>query len=370
MKDSRPLIFRAKDVRKISPEAKRIDAFHGALRELFRIDNPRLSNFAAKRSHQFKQFADQHKNLGVWIYYPWCNKVVHCLPEELYFKVRTARNRNIITLEEQQKYRETKIGIAGLSVGSAILSALVVSGGPKVIKIADYDVIEVSNLNRIAAKLTDVGLNKAMVAARQVWELDPFADLRVWERGLNRRNLEDFIVGEPALKIFVDEMDNLGLKIFARQICKRRRIPVLMGTDNGDAVILDVERFDLEPRRPIFHGSLKNIPLSKLRDIGFKKWLQLSTKIIGPEYMTERLQQSMLEIGKTIPAVPQLGPTASIAGAAVAFAVRKIASGREMPSGRYVISLEEKLIEDYRRLKQKKMRTSNTRKFVREFMET
>jgi len=59
------------------------------------------------------------------------------------------------------------------------------------------------------------------------------------------------------------------------------------------------------------------------------------------------MQDSLLEIGRLIAAVPQLGSTASIAGSAIAFAARRIANNQEMPSGRYIFSLEEKLIPNY-----------------------
>jgi len=277
--------------------------------------------------------------------------------------LRTARNRNLITNEEQNNYRQMKVGVAGLSVGSGIVSALVTSGGPKTIKIADFDVIEASNLNRIRARLEDISRSKVQVAAQQIWELDPFADVHIWDRGVTKDNLEDFLAGNPRLNVFIDEMDSLDLKILARVICREKGIPVIMATDNGDTVILDVERFDLEPERQFFHGLAGNLSLDDCKDMTREKWLRLSTQIIGPDFMTPELQNSILRIGASLGGVPQLGTTAGVAGAATSFVIRRIANGYEMSSGRYMISLEKEIIPDYNDPENKAKRERQSIKF-------
>lgn len=280
---------------------------------------------------------------GLWIYYPWNKVLVHTVSEDLYLKLRTSRNKNLITQAEQKRYREMTVGIAGLSVGSAVAEALVRTGGPKALKIADFDEIEISNLNRVQGGLPDVGQNKTWVVARRVWEVDPFARLVLYDRGLNQNNLKRFILSRPKLDVFIDEMDNLELKIEARAVCRQHRIPVLMATDNGDGVILDVERFDLEPRRLMFHGLEKKLSKMNLPKLTYKQWAKLATEIIGPAYLTARMKRSLRQIGKTISAVPQLGTGAMIAGAAVAYALRLLANGERLPSGKYPINLESHL---------------------------
>ena len=116
-----------------------------------------------------------------------------------------------------------------------------------------------------------------------------------------------------------------------------------MATDNGDNVLLDVERFDLEPERPIFHGLVEEKEVLGASNLSYVDWVKLVTKIVDPSYLPQKMIESVSEIGKTVAAIPQLGPTAAVAGAAMAYAVRKIANNQEMPSGRYVINLEEDL---------------------------
>ena len=350
--------------------AQVIDIFDSALEELFFITYPKEKHHSAiqLREKKLRKFLSTHRGHDIWIYYPWKNILIHSPSEKLYFTLRTARNRNIITIKEQSNYHSIKVGIVGLSVGSAILVALVRSGGPKTIKLADFDKIEVTNLNRINANLLDVGTNKALVAAQEVWKIDPFAVLDVWQHGVNERNLKEFIARQPKLDIFIDEMDDIPLKILARVICKKHKIPVVMATDNGDSVLIDVERFDLEPQRNIFHGMIDGQPKKKYgKRLTYKQWLTLATKIVSAEYLTSRMQSSLLEIGNSIPAVPQLGTTASLAGSAISYVVRRIANGQDMPSGRYQLNLEEKLMPNYNTPQNIQAREKKTKEFISKF---
>ena len=341
----KPQIFRREP--KLKTKNRSVDAYSCSVKELFFLENPKLKKGEPGVAEKLKRFLLAKKITPLWIYYPDKQTVVKSVDEKTYFKLRTGRNKNLITEKEQLSFRNMCVGIAGLSVGSNILSALSVSGGAKSLKIADFDTLEVTNLNRIRGALTDIGTNKTEIAARQVWEVDPFAEIELYKNGLNEKNLQKFLAGKPKLDVFIDEMDSLQLKILARQLCKKYKIPVLMATDNGDSVVLDIERFDLEPKREIFHGLLGGAAEKPLSGLNYRQWLALATKIVGPEYLTPAMQSSLLQIGKTLAAVPQLGAVASVAGAAMVLALRRMAGGQKMPSGRYVISLEEKLLPGY-----------------------
>lgn len=331
-----------KNKKELPAKTKIIDTVPTSIVELFLIRNPAFKDSSVKDlEKKLKEFKKDINIQTIFAYYPWSNTAIHMLPEKEYFELRTARNKNIITQKQQEKYRKSFVGIVGLSVGSNILNALTFSGGAKKIKLADYDTIEITNLNRLRAPLHSVGENKAKFAAKQVWDLDPFADLEIWEKGIDKKSIKKFILN-PRLDIFVDEMDDLNLKIMSRIICKNNKIPVVMITDNGDNVIIDIERFDKEFDRKILHGLIENDLKSykNIDNIPYKKWVKLATKIVDPKNLTKEMQKSLKEIGKTITAVPQLGTTATIGGAAAAYVIRKIANDEPMPSGRYFVKLD------------------------------
>ena len=49
---------------------------------------------------------------GVWVCYPWKKIAVRVLPEDAFFRVRTARNRNLIPEDAQKKFAAATVAIA------------------------------------------------------------------------------------------------------------------------------------------------------------------------------------------------------------------------------------------------------------------
>ena len=52
------------------------------------------------------------------------------------------------------------------------------------------------------------------------------------------------------------------MKVLVREAARALRLPVLMAT--SDRGLVDVERFDLEPSRPILHGLLGDLDSARL----------------------------------------------------------------------------------------------------------
>lgn len=345
----KPVFLKTKE--EIPSDVKFIDAFEKSLEELFIIRNPHMKKgfgvvpkgFNEAHETFFKKDVSVLKS--VLVYYPWLKKTFHIPDEPVYFELRTARNKYIINKEEQNAYRNMFVGVAGMSVGSNIALMFARTGGAQRMRLADFDIIEISNLNRIPASLSAYGEPKVLCFARHIYEIDPWAKLELYNNGINIENLEDFIGG---LDVFVDEMDSLDLKVRARFVAKKLRVPVLMATDNGNDVILDIERYDIDPSLPIFNGriSLKEEDLKQLQTP--QDWMRIASQIADPTTHSPKMLDSIVGvISKTLAGVPQLGSTASIAGAAVSLATRHIAVKLPMPSGRYLISLDEKLIPDF-----------------------
>ncbi len=146
----------------------------------------------------------------------------------------------------------------------------------------------------------------------------------------------------------IDELDNIAVKYLIREKAKAYKVPVLMATDNGDNAVVDIERYDNDDSITYFHGRMGDDisyeSLATLDKFGIGK---MATKCVGPENVTIKMQESLLEMGKTIVSWPQLGGAALINGAAVAYCVRKILNGELLESNRALISLDEKLIPNY-----------------------
>jgi len=271
-----------------------------------------------------------------WIYYPWRRAVVRLLASRPFTALRLDRNRNKLTKSEQSRLRTLRVGVVGLSAGHTIAHVLAMEGLVGEIRLADFDTLELSNLNRVPASVLDLGVNKAVVAARRIAEIDPYLQVVVVPEGITRENLAHFLDG---LDVVVEECDSLDIKFLIREAARDRRIPVVMET--SDRGVLDVERFDLEPDRPIFHGLLGEMDSERLAGLSLAEKAPFVIRLIGPREASARGAASLLEVGQTITGWPQLGSEITLGAATVAAAVRRIGLASDLPSGRVRFDVEE-----------------------------
>jgi molybdopterin/thiamine biosynthesis adenylyltransferase len=264
-----------------------------------------------------------------WAYYPWRRTVVAVLAPRAFRAVRLDRNRSMITTEEQTRLGALRIGVVGLSVGHVIAHTLAAQGLCGELRLADFDRVELSNLNRLPATVLDLGLNKAEVAARRIAELDPYLLVRVLEVGLTFDTVDEFLDG---LDVVVDECDSLDMKVILRERARARRIPVLMAT--SDRGLVDVERFDLEPRRPILHGLLGELDVALLSGMSSREKVPHMLRFLEAEELSPRVAASVVEIDRTLSTWPQLAGDVVLGATAIAEAVRRIGLGEDLRSGR------------------------------------
>jgi molybdopterin/thiamine biosynthesis adenylyltransferase len=279
---------------------------------------------------------------GRWVLYPWSGRLVHLLPPAEFRELRLDRNRHKVTREEQATLDGLTIGIVGLSVGNAIATTLALEGTCGHLRLADFDHLALSNLNRIRAGVEDIGLPKAVLAARQIFEQDPYVDLSLWQEGLAPASIDEFLDGPPPVDVLVEECDDLRLKVLVREAARARRLPVLMAT--SDRGMIDVERFDREPARPLFHGLVGDLAAADVPEQpDTEEKVKIVTGILGLDTLSPRIGASMLEIGETITTWPQLGSDVALGGATITAAVRRLALGQTLPSGRRYLDMEQAL---------------------------
>lgn len=271
---------------------------------------------------------------GRWAYYPWRRTVVAVLGPRGFRTVRLDRNRNNITAEEQDRLGALHIGVAGLSVGHVIAHTLAAQGMCARLRLADFDHLELSNLNRVPATVLDIGLNKAYVAARRVAELDPYVAVEVFDEGLTFDTVDEFLDG---LDILVEECDSLDIKAVLREGARGRAIPVLMAT--ADRGLVDVERFDQEPERPILHGLLGQLDIGLLPGMSSREKVRHILRHLEAERLSPRTAASLIEIDRSLTTWPQLASDVVLGASVLAEAVRRIGLGEELRSGRTRIDI-------------------------------
>lgn len=326
-----------------------IDRYEELIKEIFLIRNPRYK-FGGDYQTELAAFIADHlggrpiAEAGQWFYFERDKKVVHFLPDRMHQEIRTARNKNIITAEEQEKCYDFTVGIAGMSVGSHPALTLAMMGAARRIKIADPDVISGSNLNRIRYDFTKLGENKCDLVEELIYKMNPYAEVHAYPQGVTEENIHEFLDG---LDVLVEEVDHLEMKIQLRLEAKKRGIPVVMATDNGDNVIVDIERYDLDPNLQIFNGVAGDLTLDEFKTFPPMELPRLATKIAGPKVVANRMLESVLEVGKTLYSWPQMGDAATLAGVAIAYVVKRLALGEPLASGKLEVNLDAIFDPDY-----------------------
>lgn len=276
---------------------------------------------------------------------PESSSDIHVIKKQI-ATLTSNRNKNLIRHEEQEKLRAAVVGFFGMSVGSHAVLTWVMQNRPDVVKMADPDVISVSNLNRIRSGLHAVGSGKTETVKKQIEEMSPFTKIYTTAQ-IKPDLLKKFCLSKPAVDVIVDEIDSLEGKIFLRRLAKEMNIPLVSATDVGSAVFLDVERYDLKRDTPFFLGRVSQKEIDTIGTMHPKEKRKLLFKIVGFAHNSERMLESLLEIKKTLYTWPQLGSTATMAGGILTTTLTKIIMGEKVETGRYVISLDELLEKDY-----------------------
>ncbi|HEY0979026.1 MAG TPA: Rv1355c family protein [Flavobacteriales bacterium] len=280
------------------------------------------------------------EDYGVWVHYPWANRLVHLLDEEEFVRVRTDRNRNKITRNEQERLARLKVGVIGLSVGQSVSLTMALERGFGEIRLADFDTLELGNLNRIRSGLHHLGVNKTVNAAREIAEIDPFLKVTCFPDGITKANMDRFFHEGGDLDVLIEECDSVDIKILSRQKARSMRIPVVM--DMSDRGCLDVERFDLEPDRPLMHGWIDHLDLEAAgRPMTAEEKVPYMIPISGVETLSARMKASVIELGQTVGAWPQLATSVVLGGALAGDVVRRIALDQFHGSGRWFVDLDE-----------------------------
>lgn len=323
------------------------DTIEDQLAELIRSREPSrsfdVSDLRAARDRQLGGASAWE--YGTWAWYPWSGRLVHVLPREEFRLVRTDRNRGKIGRTAQRRLLGRRIGIIGLSVGNSVALTLALEGIGGAFKLADFDQLSLSNLNRLRAGVHQLGLGKSVIAARQMYEIDPYLDIEIFPGGLTDDTMDEFFTGgNGPVDLLVEECDTPYVKIAARERARELGIPVVM--DANDRGLLDIERFDHEPDRPLLHGLLGDIHAKELRELSFEEKVALILAMVDADRISPELAAAIPEIGRTLSSWPQLASGVALGGALTAEASRRILLGQPCGSGRFYTDFEVLLAPD------------------------
>jgi molybdopterin/thiamine biosynthesis adenylyltransferase len=116
------------------------------------------------------------------------------------------------------------IGIGGLGCASA---TYLTAAGIGRITLVDFDVVELSNLNRqVLYWEEDIGKKKVIVAQRKLSKLNPGSKIiPIFDKITEENALR--IIGEP--HVVLDGLDNFASRLIVNSACVKRKVPYIHG---------------------------------------------------------------------------------------------------------------------------------------------
>jgi len=126
-------------------------------------------------------------------------------PEEFDYDIAFQRNLGFLNKAEQEKLKNSRIAIAGLGgTGGGQVHALS-RLGIGAFNLADPDIFELANFNRqLGANMNTLGQPKATVMQELVHSINPQADVRLFDSGINEENILTFL---QDVDLVVDSLD-------------------------------------------------------------------------------------------------------------------------------------------------------------------
>ncbi len=296
---------------------------------------------------------------GVLAYYPTRRHVVRYAPARWHrlALIATAGSLYQHACESwswekiQETLASTVVAVAGCSVGSSVIHALAMDLRPRAIKIADRSRYKLENMNRVRvgyAEFIAPGWNnlepnfKAPTVKEQLLAIDPFMQIFTYEQGVDERAINGFLGGnstEPKVQVVVDEIDDPRIKILLRAKARERRLPLIMVTDIGSAVQLDVRRFDLDPTLTLTHAAADDVlyrtcEAALANPSDRSAFFAFVDALIGTAYRRDELgailNGSLPRPSETM--FPQLGSTVAVAGGLAAETIARLRLGYEYPA--------------------------------------
>jgi molybdopterin/thiamine biosynthesis adenylyltransferase len=133
--------------------------------------------------------------------------------------------------EGQEKLRKAKVLVAGAGgLGSPISTYLAIAGIGKII-LADFDSVELSNLNRqFLHHEKDIGREKLKSAEEKLLSLNPEIKVETIREKITDENAHSVV---PPCDVILDALDNFDTRHVLNRLAVERNIPLIHGAVSG-----------------------------------------------------------------------------------------------------------------------------------------
>lgn len=195
-----------------------------------------------------------------------------------------SRTELLIGKDGVEKLTNSKVCVFGIGgVGSYVVEGLVRSGIGNFI-LVDSDKVDITNLNRqIIATTKTVGESKVQVAKKRILEINPEANVEVYEEFFMPDSKDVF---DNTVDYVIDCVDTVTAKIEIIMRAKSLNIPVIscMGTGNKldptKFEVTDIYKTEICPLAKVMRKELKNRGIKDLKVVYSKETPVSQDKIL------------------------------------------------------------------------------------------
>jgi len=141
------------------------------------------------------------------------------------------RQTMLFGVEGQEKLRMARVFVAGTGgLGSPISTYLAVAGVGKII-IADFDVVDSSNLNRQFLHYErDIGRDKVKSAKKKLMSMNQEIKVETIKEKITDENADSIV---PPCDLIIDALDNFDTRHVLNNLAVERKIPLIHGAVSG-----------------------------------------------------------------------------------------------------------------------------------------
>lgn len=143
------------------------------------------------------------------------------------------RTRMLLGADTMSMLKKKNVIVFGVGgVGGYVVESLVRAGIHN-IAIVDYDIVDITNINRqIIALYSTVGRKKVEVMKERIMDINPEAEVKIFDERLTEKNIGDFNLKEYSY--IVDAIDDVPAKLLLIKTADELKVPIIcsMGTGN------------------------------------------------------------------------------------------------------------------------------------------
>lgn len=144
---------------------------------------------------------------------------------------RYIRNRNTISIDENELLARSKVCVAGCGGLGGYVVEMLSRIGVGHITVIDGDAFDVSNLNRqILCDARTLGRNKAQCASERMEIVNPHVNITVIEQRIDSENAFRIVSGHD---IIIDALDNIDARIALEKAAEKSNTVLVHGAIAG-----------------------------------------------------------------------------------------------------------------------------------------